>query len=537
MANITQYNAPNTDIPQPTDAAASTAREAGMVENRFGREAGEAVGGAISRVGSQIGDAIDQHNDAMQFGQFSETAATLLNNLQGNWRDITSKTPDMGNTTILPGFQEKVANPAFDKLTDAVSNLSPRLQERAMGMINNARQELHRVTTADMMIRSADAVSQIENTVRTGSSQYAADNPGPSSLEFATQNYADSMRTQGELHGLDADAMARLDEHIKNGQKEIAVSGIQSLINKNAAAAAQDLNNGIYDNFIDGTTKDVMLNKAREAQHYQLEDQNAAYIQQKRIDDQAAQTAYGEAIQSINSGKQVANKYNQDPRLAKYGSLNKEIAEYQISHFKQVSEGVENMPHPAMRAKLQDQIYDKAINDPDNVDAVKNDILAAHKAGKISNAEQAQLWNETTAAGDHLNQHIHTVVGSISSNFMKSIQLNASLQTPEGMDAFQTGRLSYERYVQDEFHKAIAKGQSVTPLFDAANPNSPFNPAVARSYLFPQSAKQTIAQQADKLRNPSAQSYQVGQVQQFKQGSYKFKGGDPTKMDSWEQVK
>jgi len=75
---------------------------------------------------------------------------------------------------------------------------------------------------------------------------------------------------------------------------------------------------------------------------------------------------------------------------------------------------------------------------------------------------------------------------------------------PEQADSFAAGKLNYEAFVREEFRKTIAAGKSVTPLFDANNSSSPFNAGVARSYLFPDSARKVIGDTADAARKGEA---------------------------------
>src|SRR5690242_12791806 len=106
MPNIREYNAPLTLVPEPTDRAAATAREAGAIENRFGRQEGQALGGAIARVGSQIGEDVERHVTATRIGQLSVIHSARYADTLQQWNEAVNKADPNFAPAVMQQFKE-----------------------------------------------------------------------------------------------------------------------------------------------------------------------------------------------------------------------------------------------------------------------------------------------------------------------------------------------------------------------------------------------------------------------------------------------
>lgn len=475
--------------------AANTAREAGRTKDVLLREAGRTLGGAISHVGGQIGADIDQHVAAQWIGHGAATSASLHSDFVQQWNKAASDA-DPNDTSIAQGFKENILEPSLEKFLKGFEGAPDKAQAWALTRADKIRDDMSAKITSDMGTRAGLAVHKnLADIERSYSTTVFNDH---TSLDHTLESIDTDVKAIVDRPNLSARDAARISSEIVPKLKErVAQAAFDGMAQRNAKEAIAALDHGDFDQYADAVTRAHWKNYAKAQDSAQRQDAERERIDAKRQRDETANTALDEHITALRNGdKRAVSRAFADPRLAGYAHMKENVQAFS----RQMEEHVENKPHPAERGRLQDLIFSTAMKNPDDVELLRKDILDSHKAGRISNAEQVLLGNEITQAGDHLNQHIHRTVASVAHAASQDAVSKAMLMLPEQADAFAAGKLNYEAFVREEFRKSIAAGKSVTPLFDANSASSPFNPAVVRSYLFPDSARKVIGDGAEAAR-------------------------------------
>src|SRR5258708_826439 len=495
MANITELNAPTGLTIQPDERAAQTAREAGRTKDVLIRESARTLGGAISHVGGQVGEQIDQHVAAQWIGHGAATSASLHSDFVQQWNKLASET-DPNDSSVAQGFKEKILEPSLENFIKGFDGAPDKAQQWALTRADKIRDDMSAKITSDMGFRAGAAVHKnLADIERSYSTTVFNDH---TSLDHTLESIDTDVRAITDRPNLSArDAAHIAGEIVPKLKERVAQAAFDGMAQRNAKEAIAALEHGDFDKYADAVTLAHWKNYAKAQDSAQRQDAERTRIDEKRQRDETANTALDEHITALKNGdKRAVSRAFADPRLAGYAHMKENVQAFS----RQMEEHIENKPHPAERGRLQDLIFSTAMTNPDDVESLRKDILDSHKARKISNAEQVLLGNEITQAGDHLNQHIHRAVGDIAAGAARDLMSKALLSLPEQADAFAAGKLNYEAFVREEFRKSIAAGKSVTPLFDANNASSPLNPAVARSYLFPSGPKKAISDTAETAR-------------------------------------
>ena len=493
MPNITEFSAPAGLTLVPDDRAAQTAREAGRTKDILFREAGRSLGAAASAVG-QVGEKIENQISAQQIGHGSAVSSEL-------WADLTTKinkamtTTDPNDVSIGPGLKEQLIDPALENFQKQFESSTRKTQEWALKTTDHMRGHFYNTITSHEMTRAATAVGKNIGDLERNLSVVVGNDAA--ALPDAITKFDTDLKAIIAGHNLSGEAQAAIYKEIPKLKERIAAANFDGMAQRNATQAIASLDHGDFNEYADGATQKQWRSYAQGQERAQRQDDERTRIEVKRQRDETANTALDEYITAVKGGdKRAVSRAFADPRLSGYAHMKENVQAFS----RQIEEHIENKPHPAERARLQDLIFSTAMTNPDDVELLRKDILDSHKARKISNAEQVLLGNEITQAGDHLNQHIHRAVGDIAAGAARDLMSKALLSLPEQADAFAAGKLNYEAFVREEFRKSIAAGKSVTPLFDANNASSPLNPAVARSYLFPSGPKKAISDTAETAR-------------------------------------
>ena len=158
MPLIPQYNAPIKEL-NPYEGSATTARESGMIQNKFSREEGESLGQSIARAGDNFGKVIDQHETSLYISQGSAAGLSMNSGLQQSWHD-TLNGSQVNDLTVGQKFLEQNLNPALDKYTKAFDGAPEAAKRYAMDFVDRTRQDFTRSVNADMATRTGMAVDQ-----------------------------------------------------------------------------------------------------------------------------------------------------------------------------------------------------------------------------------------------------------------------------------------------------------------------------------------------------------------------------------------
>jgi hypothetical protein len=313
VPNIIELRAPLV-APEPTDIAATTAREAGTVENRFAREAGASVGGAISRVGAQVGQQIDRHVTSQWIGHGAANYSSLYGNLTQQWNDLAAKS-DPNDTSIKQGFIEKVLTPSLEKFQQAFEGATPDAQDWALRRTNELRQHFAEKMSADMGTRAAAAVHQnIQALERNYSATVGND---PSTLEHITDSVKTDVEALVNSHDLKASDAARVrSEVIPQLQQRIAQSAFDGMAQRAPRDAIAALDHGDFNKYADEVTRAQWRRYAEYQDKLQKQDERqerADAERQKREDSATAAEEYRTRMYDVNTGRvlRVQPKLNQ----------------------------------------------------------------------------------------------------------------------------------------------------------------------------------------------------------------------------------
>jgi hypothetical protein len=513
MANITEYFAPPGTVPEPTERASTTAREAGFVKNRFAREAGEALGGAIKHVGGQIGAEIDDHIASQQISHGAAISSQAFADLHQTWNTIREKS-DPNDTSVAAGFNEKIFQPWAEHFLKQFESSSRKAQDWAQRRVEDMRGEFFRTVTADMGVRAADAAHQ--NIVTSAKADSLAAFNSPSSLGFLYDQAAANAQAQ-----LDANpyltAQQRKEIHnqlVPAHQKEIAWSAIMGMGRLNPESLLQKVESGEFDKYLDAPMRERALIFARERIRDMRVDKEYQYHQQKRTEDETAKLAKNDYVTQILNGTKLGD-YANDPKLMKYPEDKENIR----SLLHAVATQKDNTPHPANWRNLMAQLHDTFERDPNNIS--DKPIWGALNAGKINRTEFASALSIFHGIDGPLEKTITLSMKRVEIFAEKSFEGQAlKMIDPSGyVDALN--RFELDR--REKLRNATDKN----PLLDPKSKDYLFNLDDFKTFLPP--LKKTIGD--------GANATQAGEIIHTKQGDFRYKGaGDRNLQSSYEPV-
>jgi hypothetical protein len=377
MPNIIELRAPAT-APEPTDIAATTAREAGAVENRFAREAGTSLGGAISRVGGQVGAEIDDHLASQAISHGSAVSSQAFADLSQQWNTLREKT-DPNDTSIAAGFNEKVYQPWADNFLKQFESSPRKARDWAAQHVESMRRELFHTITADMGTRAADAAHQ--NIVNATKADAFTARNSPSHLDFLFDKAEADTKAQTAANPyLNAAQQAKINEVlIPARQNEIAKGAIMGMARTNPQALLENIESGGLDKYLKNPEmREWAMQFTRERIRDKHVDDNYAYEQKKRAEHDLSETGKGEYVQKILHGQPLGD-YGSDARLSPEAKENVFSFQHTLTMAMRDKKATER--HPQNMIALLDQIRQTADAGQPTSD---KPIFDALKAGKIN---------------------------------------------------------------------------------------------------------------------------------------------------------
>lgn len=494
MPNIKTLDAPQLAI-QPSDIAASTAREAGTAENIYARETGQAIGTGIARLGGQIGQAVDQANTMQWISHGAATYASLHSDLTQKWNDTASKT-DPNDTSIAQGFREQTLGPALDNFQQAFDGAPPRVQEWALQRSEQLRQDFERKVAADMSTRAGLAMHQnITNMERSYSNTAELDPTALPHIAESVKTDVDALIKSNPF--ITADQAARVkSELVPNTLKTIAQSAFIGMARANPDGAKLALDKGQFDDYFDAKDKLRASKIADEIKHAKLADDTRAYELEKRQKTDAANASHDQYIQRIYAGdsRNALRDAFSDPKLAGFGHLKENLESFSHALSIQMRDKSENTPHPVEFRRLITDLRETERNEPYNLS--DKPIYESFNKGQISKSEFTTALSIYHSINSPTERMIGTQMRRLETIVGNSIE-GAALRMA---DAQQWSDLlnKFEADGREKLRQAEAKGESRTPLADPMSPQFVFSDARFRAMM--PSAKQVISEQADKVR-------------------------------------
>jgi hypothetical protein len=528
VPSITEYTAPTGLTPQPTDIAASTAREAGAVENRLGHETGEALGGAIGRVGGQLGAEVDNHLTSQAIGQGAAASAQMYSDLTSQWNQLAAKT-DPNDASISQTFREKTLEPALQKFQQSFESSSPRAQEWALRQSDAMRQDFFRTTAADSSTRAGMAAQQnLEVMERNFSNTVHSD---ASKLPFVEQSLHQSVQSMIETSPfISADMATKMQAEIEPKiMKEIAKSAAAGIGLSNPDQLIAEIGAGKWDKYFDQGEQGRILLEAQRFKEANYRDQEQAWVLKQRAAKDLSDTTAAQYLADLPAKGMSNAQVLADPRLD-IGERQR-LVSFNHAFAREAADRSENAQHPeAFRQLMTDSI--NAHTGGQDFDAKPWDT--AFTTGKISYAEYMKGVARGAAFDRPFERSFNSQMQQVDSTIKSSMWASMNTAHPEKTAGVINQIESDARAVVDQYRQ---QGKDVRPLLNPASPEYLFAPTKIQTYM---GNRASLSAGADAVRQSTAaptsakSSFVAGQVYPFKQGTMRYKGGDPTNAASWE---
>jgi hypothetical protein len=507
--NIPQYVSPAGDVPQPTDLAANTAREAGMVQNRFAREGGESIGAGIGAVGGAIQLRVNDwqnHVDQQQIGHGAAVSTRLYANLMDSL-NTSMANADPNDQSVGQGFREKNLEPALENFQNQFQDGSERVREWALSTADGMRRELSMHISAQDSIRAQAALEQ-NTQVEMG---YLAKtvNEVPSGLPYAIQKLQLDASTFIDAHSdnLGAGGVAKANASVSRMTGLLTVSALQGMIDKNPQAAQDWYNDPKNESAIAAMTPEHRL-----ALQERLKSAFKAEAADSRQDDRQRR----QDIKDVSSDK--AEEYRTgmyDPASGRIRpvqpKLNMQIMKdstltaadkTQLIHWNQTqytAQIAEDKQAAAGNATKDDSNllleYKNRIGDVDNP-LTRQEVIDAVGAERMTvKTGHDMMWRigQTDAQWNGVQRQFNAQFATIK---------HAALTSPQGMiDPLGTAqRLNQvELDAQYKLRQAISSHQPTADMFNPKSTNYILSPA-ATAPIFATPPKATVGAQADQIR-------------------------------------
>ena len=502
MPNIPQYETPQSLVPRPDEGAANVAREAAFTENRFSRESGEALGGAVSRVGSQLGEAVDDHISAQLISHGAAVSMQGYADLTNKWNSI-AENADPNDTSVAAGFQEKIFNPWAENFLKQYDSAPEKARNWAMSTVNEMRSHLFEKQTADMGVRASAAFTKNFNTGVQAAQLAASNEPDLHTISFLVGKFTDDTKALLSSSSVSVSERARIEtEMIPDAVKQIVRAGVMGAGRINPDALIASINNGDIDK-IPGLTyseaeKTEALKYAEEQKrNKQIDEEHALTMQEKQkkaASDVLENQAYTDIINGHGS-RAMAVAARASSALTP--EARKSIPEFIAARTREIRENQEGAVHPEEFRHLITSLNDTAENNPQNLSLKA--FRDAYNKGEISYKELTQGEERFNNINRPYEQNFNNMVKStVSPIVMRSPQFILDKTAGQGV----INQIEYDAY--RTLNKYRDSGKDVTPLFDPKSSEYLFSPAKIQSYITP--AKQMIATQANQVKSAAGGS-------------------------------
>jgi len=355
-----------------------------------------------------------------------------------------------------------------------------------------------------------------------GSSIHMVTN-NPDQLAFAQQNLEANIKEIISTHpNLTSDQAAKIIEEIPKFQWEVTKNALWTMGKTNPDQMKQDIITGNID--IPAQYKNEALHLADAAKR-DFDNQKEINLSNQKKELEVKQTKnFSEGVGLALAGTPLSQ--SKISELVRNGDLSghdaQNLANYPIELKRQRDSQVENAKHPQELNLIMNTLRFNQMEN--NMNMSDKPIWDAWNSGKLSHTEfnEAMTYykNANKPAETAFNKMLATTESAISNNLM----IYGLKQSDPDRYAADLNSMRADAY--DKLERARNAGEDVTKMLDPRSNDYIFKNA--STYFTP--AKQAIADGADKVRGaavPKAGDIQAG---------YRFKGGDPSKPESWEKV-
>lgn len=228
MPQLAQYTSPINGL-RPDEAGAETlARSGRFIESQY-KEVGSELGGAVSKVGGQIGQVIDQHNEMTDLATSLDLVSQAKLARTDQWDQRLKDGAQQGNTDGLVGAQQQADSETWDNIMSQAK--TPAVQKylserRAQDMDQSGLQYRAQVSHVSGEI----VANQYEKSFNASNALVSRD---PSQLSVALSDDAQALdaikNTQKNLSPEDS---LSFDKTQQQHAQNLASSAAQSLLYK-----------------------------------------------------------------------------------------------------------------------------------------------------------------------------------------------------------------------------------------------------------------------------------------------------------------
>ncbi len=496
MANIVEFDAPQGRTPQPTDRAEQTAVHAAIHLDRFAREGGLALGHAVSEVGGQIGQRIDDHIAGQMIGHGSVVSSALTANLTKQITDTMTKA-DLNDISVGQGLRENV-DKSIENFQSNFDDAPEKVRNWALATASHMRAQFGNSITAHEMTRAGAAVQKnMRDTVLNNMNTVDLD---PSQLALTVAKQVNDFNAYVSTHGnIGTEKMVELRTELDKANGALAYTAAQSIGKKNPDALFKVLADGDYDKWLDPVQKERLEKFARSEKSYQHEQSEWAYKEQTRVAHETATTAKNEYVTDALNGKPVGD-YKNDPRLARFPEEKEKLRTLQHTLVMQARDRSESTPHAQQWRDLITQLHDTAVNNPNNIsDKPIYDLLRENKLNKNEFASALGIFH---SIDNPIERQISTYVKRADSFTLQSTEGNLLKKFSPSDYADAVNR--FELDGRAKIAAARQRGQDVTPLVDPNSKDFVFSQKKLQAMLPDQ--KEVVKKEADAVRESTGPS-------------------------------
>jgi hypothetical protein len=402
MPNIRTYDSPiGTERAPfaPSDRAVGAAEETGNVEMRFGREATEQLKqgfGELGRNVQQTADQIDQVEAQREIRVGATMTAQTYQQLLAGWNQ-TAKNADVNDPNVANDYMQNTVEPALDKLQETFQ--TTKGQEWAQEQSAQIRRSIYEHSNADMVTMGGMAAQQNLKTTVDALSNTVRSDPTTLDHTFDLLNHSIDGIVSSNPNLSPSQVEQLRTQLTTEARKTLAQSAYLGSVDKNPQAALADLNNGKYDQFINGAMdRNFWQGEAQRAidqKNAQLRGQVSMSVENSLSEIEHTGNASGapstaQIMQAFPGAE--GTRMVQRLAIAHTGyALSQRIASTTPAEDQRLLQG--SMPAPgdpmyAVKAQLHDQLA-KVVAD-------KHDALAKDPAGYVvnTNPKIQQQWKD-----------------------------------------------------------------------------------------------------------------------------------------------
>lgn len=537
MPNIREFDTGQIGL-QPTEVGVEATAAAARRSGAFFHEAAQDLTTLGQRFGAAIRDAGDAAVKYLEHREISQGAAnfTALQDAKTKEWNTTAKDADPNDPSIAARFREESLDPSLDKFKSTF--MTEGGQRWAEHHVDALRQHMFLKTSADMSRLAADAIhTNVLKTINNlGSTVYN----DPSSLDFARETLRSSIEgmVQSSPTLTPVDAAKAKNDLLLHGEEHLVRSAVMSAIAKGAdwQSIASNPKNKDY-------IKPAEMEQFARAAKAQ---ERADLLTTKQIEQFRRQQEAEASHEVLSKLWTDSVSFDENGRATIKPNFYRDALDVERAHPGAATERVRafiNWGQAQQREKreivvtdpvVHQQLYD-GLFDP-NKPTSDVDILNAAAQNKINSHDTSMLLHLSQALQDQLPKD------PIFRAKMDAVKEHVGLTImPDGHDR-------YASFLQSFLPEYLKLKRAGALPDNALNMNDSQSLIRKWSDQFAPDPKERLKwrmmkalgnQSPDVLGTPAPSTLRglpvpkVGDIQ----AGYRFKGGDPGKAESWEQVK